>query len=190
MSTYDTVISSPAELDAVNDILLSIGEPPVNTLEGDSNADVASARRILASVNRTIQSKGWTFNIEPARVLQPDVYSKMIEFSPDWLSIMGYVNRGGYLYDQTNQTDQFSSSITVKLIALRPFDEMPECFRNWIVAKAARRFNMSLFGAPEIDATLADDEREAKMQSMEYELDYGGFNMMDGDAFVGSLLSR
>ncbi|MGL5190124.1 MAG: hypothetical protein ACRC7S_10815, partial [Cetobacterium sp.] len=35
MSLYDTNWSFQAELDAVNDILSSIGEAPVATLEGD-----------------------------------------------------------------------------------------------------------------------------------------------------------
>ncbi|QEQ94714.1 putative tail tubular protein A [Erwinia phage pEp_SNUABM_10] len=196
MRSYETVLETAAELSAVNDILLAIGEPPVSTLEGDSNADVASARRILNQINRQIQSRGWTFNIEEGRELVPDVFSGLIEYSSDYLSLMSsgsatvYINRGGYVYDRTTGTDQFSGPIVVNLIALRDFDEMPECYRNLIVAKAARKFNMSLFGAPEIDAVLAEEEREAKIACNEYELDYGNYNMLEGDAFVQGQLSR
>ena len=47
------------ELDAVNEMLGVIGEPPVNTLEVIENVDVANALRILHKTSRYVQSKGW-----------------------------------------------------------------------------------------------------------------------------------
>lgn len=196
MNAYDMNVETGEELAAINDILAAIGEPPVSTLEGDSNADVANARRILNKINRQIQSKGWTFNIEEGVELLPDVYSKMIPFSADYLSVMSdsgtsqYVNRGGYLYDRENRTDIFENSVSVRLIRLKPYEEMPECFRHWIVTKAARQFNSRFFGAPEVDGTLQEEEAEASRDCFEYELDYGQYNMLDGDSFVSGQLSR
>lgn len=196
MRSYETTLETGEELAAVNDILASIGEPPVSTLEGDANADVANARRVLNKINRQIQSKGWTFNIEENVELLPDAFNHLIPYLSDYLSVMStggssaYVNRGGYVYDRQNRTDQFMSPVTVNVIRLREFYEMPECFRFWIVTKASRQFNSRFFGAPEVDAVLAEEENEAKMQCTEYELDFGNFNMLDGDAFVGGLLSR
>ncbi|WAK44884.1 putative tail tubular protein [Erwinia phage pEa_SNUABM_57] len=196
MRSYEITLETGEELAAVNDILASIGEPPVSTLEGDANADVANARRVLNKINRQIQSKGWTFNIEEGVQLVPDVFNRLIPFMNDYLAMFSaggataYVNRGGYVYDRTTNTDQFDAPIEVNLIRLREFYEMPECFRSWIVTKAARQFNNRFFGAPEIDAVLAEEEQEAKVACTEYELDFGNFNMLDGDAFVGGLLSR
>lgn len=196
MRSFETTLETSDELAAVNDILAAIGEPPVSTLEGDSNADVASARRILNKINRQIQSRGYTFNIEENSQLIPDVYNRLIPYMSDYLSILSsggataYVNRGGYVYDRTTNTDKFDGPITVTIIKLREYYEMPECFQYLIVTKAARRFNNSFFGAPEIDAVLAEEEQEAKIACAEYELDFGNFNMLDGDAFVGGLLSR
>lgn len=196
MRSYEINVESGEELAAVNDILAAIGEPPVSTLEGDANADVANARRILNKLNRQIQSKGWTFNIEEGVTLQPDVYSHMIDYSSDYLSMMSnggksqYINRGGYVYDRSANTDRFPNGIQVNLIRLREFDEMPECFRTLIVTKAARQFNSRFFGAPEVDGVLQEEEAEAKQACFEYELDYGNYNMLDGDSFVQGLLSR
>ena len=196
MRSFETTLETSDELAAVNDILAAIGEPPVSTLEGDSNADVASARRILNKINRQIQSRGYTFNIEENSQLIPDVFNRLIPYMSDYLSILSsggataYVNRGGYVYDRTTNTDKFDGPITVTIIKLREYYEMPECFQHLIVTKAARRFNNSFFGAPEIDAVLAEEEQEAKIACAEYELDFGNFNMLDGDAFVGGLLSR
>lgn len=196
MATFDMSVGTSAELDAVNDILAAIGESPVSTLEGDSNADVASARRILQRLNRQIQSRGWTFNIEESAVLTPDVYSNLITYQDDFLRVLStsgtsaYVNRGGYLYDRSGGTDRFSAAITVNLIRLRDYDEMPECFRTWIVAKAARQFNNSFFGATEVDGLLQEEEDWAYQMCFEYELDFGAYNMLDGDSFTSGLLSR
>lgn len=196
MRAYDMNVETGAELAAVNDILQAIGEPPVSTLEGDANADVANARRVLDKINRMIQSRGWTFNIEEDAVLMPDQFSNLIPYSDDYLSVLQagsatpYVNRGGYLYDRTNKTDRFTGNVTVTLIRLREYDEMPECFRSYIVAKAARKFNSSFFGASEVEATLADEEVEARQMCMEYEMDYGVYNMLDGDNFVAGQLAR
>jgi hypothetical protein len=196
MRSYETTLETGEELAAVNDILASIGEPPVSTLEGDSNADVANARRVLNKINRQIQAKGWTFNIEEGVQLTPDVFNRLIPYMNDYLAMFSsggstaYVNRGGYVYDRTTNTDLFDGPIEVNLIRLREFYEMPECFRSWIVTKAARQFNNRFFGAPEIDAVLAEEEQEARVACTEYELDFGNFNMLDGDAFVGGLLSR
>ena len=70
MPLYENNWSFQAELDAVNDILSAIGESPVSTLEGDVNADVVNARRILTKINRMEQSKGWTFNIDETASLR------------------------------------------------------------------------------------------------------------------------
>ena len=196
MRSYDMNVETAAELSAVNDILASIGEPPVSTLEGDANADVANARRILNKINRQIQSRGWTFNIEEGITLLPDVYSNLIVYSDDYLSLMAtsgqsiYVNRGGYVYDRTSQSDRFESGITVNIIRLRDYDEMPECFREWIIKRASKQFNMRYFGAPELDAILSEEEEEARQDCNTYENDYGNFNMLDGDVWTSGQLTR
>jgi hypothetical protein len=67
---------------------------------------------------------------------------------------------------------------------------MPECFRSYIVAKASRRFNIRFFGAGEIEGSLQEQENDAWASIQEYELDFGGFNMIDGDSFVGGIANR
>ncbi|WP_323115386.1 hypothetical protein [Pseudomonas guariconensis] len=194
--SYEATLETSDELSAVNDMLSAIGESPVNTLEGDTNADVANCRRILNQVNIEVQSKGWTFNIEEDAVLTPDVFSKLINWLPDFLTVRSqsgtsiYVNRGGYVYDRTAKTDEFSAPITVSLIRLKGFEEMPTQFRTYIVARAARRFNIRFFGAAEIEASLQVEEQEAWQAVQEFELDYGNFNMLDGDAWTGGRLTR
>lgn len=194
--SYEANLETSDEMAAVNEMLSAIGESPVNTIEGDANADVANCRRILNAVNTEVQSMGWTFNIEEDAILTPDVFSKLITWLPDYLSVKApsgatvYVNRGGYLYDRNTKTDEFTQPVTVSLIRLKGFEEMPTQFRTYIIAKAARRFNIRFFGAAEIEASLQLEEQDAWARVQEFELEYGAFNMLDGDAWVAGRLTR
>lgn len=196
MSQYDQSLDYPEDLAAVNDMLAAIGEAPVNTLETDTNADVANARRILDNINREIQSKGWSFNIRSGEQLSPDAITGYIPYMKTYLRMQGaggqmqYVKRGEYVWDMIARTDNFTAPITVDLTVLAPFNEMPECFRAYIVTKASRKFNTFFFGAAEVEQKLAEDEEEQYRAIMEYELDYGQFNMLDGDAWVQGKLTR
>lgn len=195
MRSIEATLETAEELSAINDMLAAIGESPVNSLEGDPNADVANCRRILNQVNREVQSRGWTFNIEEGATLIPDVFSRQIPYTSDFLKMSStggtpYINRGGLVYDRLNDTDEFTSPIQVDLIRLREYNEMPECFRSYIIAKACRRFNIRFFGAGEIEGALQEQEQEAWQMINEYELDFGNFNLLDGDAWVGAKISR
>lgn len=199
MTTPIQNINSTAELEAINDILACIGEAAVtNIIAVDENADVANALRCLRTVNQTIQAKGWTWNIQDNFILQPDLYTKQIPYVDNYLVVQAtggatptvYRNRGGFVYDSSNQTDQFDNNLTVRIILKQPFDEMPTCFRDLIVTKASRMFNAKFFGDANVDAYLAQQEREAYIQSMEYEMDYSASNMLSGDNFTSGQLAR
>lgn len=184
-----------AELQSVNDIMAAIGEAPVQTLEGDTNVDVVNARRLLHTVNRQIQSRGWSFNIEKDAVLTPDVFSNLIVYQPQWLSVVGstgqrLTNRAGYLYDSTARTDIFTGNVTATMIILREFDEMPVPFQTLIVARAAKIFNSRFFGAPELVQDLSNAEGEANQYAMEWELDYAADNCFSSDPFISSAIAR
>lgn len=192
----ESFLNPADELDAINDILASIGEAPVLTLGDSANVDVSNAQQILAKVNRQIQSKGWAFNIEEGAVLTPDVNTQLIPYLPSYIRLVGadatnvYINRSGYVYDTSNKTDLFSGAITVNLTQIRDYSEMPQCFRTYIITKASRQFNMRYFGDTSIEQILAEEEAEAYMACNEYEMDYGVYNMLDGDAFVQGIIGR
>ena len=63
--------NAAAELPAVNEILASVGQAPVTTLD-QTNPDVAIAYDTLLQVSREVQSEGWSFNKE-----------YHVEFTPD-----------------------------------------------------------------------------------------------------------
>ena len=57
-------LTPQTELDAVNAMLLSIGQAPVSTLSVTGLKDVSFAQYILHSVSREVQLKGWEFNTD------------------------------------------------------------------------------------------------------------------------------
>ena len=59
------------ELPAVNEILASVGQAPVTTLD-QTNPDVAIAYDTLINTSREVQSEGWLFNTEEYYPMTPD----------------------------------------------------------------------------------------------------------------------
>ncbi len=57
-----TQITPTTELQAVNTMLSTIGEAPVNSITGTTTVDVSVAKNILDETSMSIQSLGWNFN--------------------------------------------------------------------------------------------------------------------------------
>lgn len=171
------------ELEAVNEILASIGESPVNTIENPTNVDVINCLRILRNVNRRVQSKGWTFNKIDSYTLNPDASTHKIRWLSNLLYVVGtdgnkYTKKGDYLFDWENQTTEFSNSIDCTIIFLVDFEDMPDPMRSYITAKAATTFQTRYLGDSSLGEELLRDEQEAWAALMEYELDSNNFNML------------
>ena len=77
---------SPGELQAVNQILASVGQAPVTTLE-QTNPDVAIAYSTLQQVSREVQAEGWTFNKEYRYPLIP-LSNNTIEIPDNMLQLI------------------------------------------------------------------------------------------------------
>ncbi|SVB25525.1 uncharacterized protein METZ01_LOCUS178379, partial [marine metagenome] len=64
-------VSKTSKLDAINSMLIGIGEAPVNTLNsGLQEAEVAEI--VLDSISREVQSAGWVFNTDIRYTLSPN----------------------------------------------------------------------------------------------------------------------
>ena len=65
------------ELPAVNEILASVGQAPVTTLD-QTNPDVAIAYNTLQQVTREVQAEGWSFNSEFHYEMIPDTNDEIL----------------------------------------------------------------------------------------------------------------
>ena len=143
-----TQITPTSELQAVNIMLSSIGEAPVNTLgSGLQEAEIAEV--VLDNINREVQSLGWIFNTDLRKTLSPntnghiDLPSNCMKV--DTVSVLrdyttDIVERDRRLYDRVTNSFIFTKDIDVDMVVLLSFDGLPEVARRYITLKAGRKF--------------------------------------------------
>ena len=182
------------ELEAVNLLLASINESPINTLEAIQDIDAVNALNTLRMVNRQFQSRGWSFNTFESYVFNPDVYSKKIKWLDTILHIKSsdgnkYVKRGQYFYNMTGQSFTFTRPIQAEVILLSDFEDMPEAARNYITAKAAAEFALKFLGDDSLVNGLQAREQEAWAYFHEYEMNSNDYNMLE-NTYISDLKAR
>jgi len=186
------------ELDAVNQILSSVGQAPVTTLDLQ-NPEVSIVLNTLREVNRQIQSEGWIFNTERDYEMQPDSSTNQILYPYNVLQMdanveyhknqYDLVRRSGKLYDRLNHTYQFTEPVHVDLTWYFDFTDVPPPIQAYIVARAARMCATKLIGDQEINKLLAEQEIYTKAAALEYECnqgDYSMFGFKDGQNYYTS----
>jgi len=180
------------ELEAVNVLLTTIGEAPVNTLTGNQVTDVTIARQVLLEVSREIQSQGWHWNTEHGVKLPPD-NNKNILIPADTARIdsrdFNVVVREGKLFDLNKRTYEFGSTIKVDIIYFQDFDVIPEVAKRYITARAARIYADRLLNSETIHAMTLRDEQQALVDLKQYEGDTADYTMMDSYS-VARVLNR
>lgn len=189
------IITPSNELDAVNEILSSVGSSPVNSLEDDLNVDVLNAKRILSAVSTEVQSRGYRFNTLNNVYLTPDSDTGLVPFAHDYIRVFsaGYklVNRSGYFFDLETDTNEFPEGLTVtELVKKLPFEELPVVFRKYITVKAARTFQVKYLTSADIDASLQYEEATAYADIVDYDLMSGEYNIYSGDSFISQQIQR
>ena len=135
--------TSMTELEAVNVLLTTIGEAPVNTLDGNQVTDVSIAKQVLNEVSREVQAQGWHFNTEQNVPLTPDTLGNIV-IPADTARIdardFNVVVRENKLFNLTDRTFAFVSKILVDIIYYQDFANLPQQAKNYITTRAARIF--------------------------------------------------
>ena len=189
------IITPSNELDAVNEILSSVGSSPVNSLEDDLNVDVLNAKRILKATSIEIQSRGYVFNTLNNVYLSPDSDTGLVPYARDYIRVFttGYklVDRSGYFFDLVSSTNEFPEGLTVgELVKELPFEELPVIFRKYITVRAARVFQMRYLTSGDIDAHLQLEESAAYADVVDYELMTGNYNVFNDDQYISQQIQR
>ena len=186
------------ELDAVNQILSSVGQAPVTTLDLQ-NPEVAIVLNTIREVNKMVQAEGWTFNTERHYELTPDSITGEILFPFNALSIdtnrqshyadYDPVRRDGKLYDRYNHTFVWANPIDVDIVWYFDFTDIPPAIQQYIVARAARMCAVKMVGDKELNILLSEQEEMTRAFAMEYECqqgDYTMFGFRDGEDYYTS----
>jgi hypothetical protein len=180
-------LTNTTKLDAVNTILISIGEAPVNTL-GSGLQEAEIAEIVLNNVNREVQSIGWTFNTDLRKTLSPNT-SGYIDLPSNCMKVdtksvlrdytTDIVERSRRLYDRVTNSFIFTTDIVVDMVVLLPFDGIPEVARRYITLKAGRKYQENIIGSPILSKLQADEESLAFIALQEAEAGVGDYNIFD-----------
>lgn len=191
------MLSPTTELEAINTMLSTIGEAPVNTVEDNGIVDAVIARQILRSTSREVQSRGWHFNTEKGFLLTPDSEG-FITLPPTTLRVdtvdefqdIDVVLRGNRLYDRRNHTFKFDKPIRVDAVILLPFEELPEVAREYITIRASRIFQERVVGSDILSSFSKSDELRALVSLQEMEADTADYNILTDNYSVARVLVR
>ena len=186
------------ELDAVNQILSSVGQAPVTTLDLQ-NPEVSIVLNTLREVNRQVQAEGWIFNTEREYELTPDEITKEILYPSNMLQIdanvrqhksdYDLVRRNGKVYDRLNHTFEFDDPIQVHVTWSFDFSDVPPAIQTYITARAARMCATKMIGNGDLYQLLAEQEGQTRAVALEYECnqgDYSIFGFQDGQNYYNS----
>jgi len=178
------------ELKAVNIMLAAIGEAPVNTLTGQSTADIIQAQAILDDVSHEVQLVGWDFNKDYDYPMTPTEDDEIV-LPNNVLSIdctshpqLDTVQRGRKLYSRKERTTTCftDAEYKVEMVTLLDFDDLPEAAKRYIAMRAARRFVDRILGAEATHIYSQQDETSAKSDLEEVHsltADFTVFDNMD-----------
>ena len=171
------------ELDAVNSILMSVGETPVNTLTVQS-PEVAIAQKTLRQVCREIQAEGWSYNTEneypiqldtsnqciiPNNVLQLDL--NIFQHGKDYDVVRRSDNGVMKVYDKKGHTFTFEncSKLYFDIVWMLDFEDLPQAFKDYVTIRASRVASNRMVNSQPSAKLLEADEALARASAIEYE---------------------
>jgi len=188
-------LTPTTELEAVNVMLTSIGEQPVNTLDTPGISVVSIARAILHQTSRQVQERGLRCNTETDFPLPVDEHGN-VRVPANTLKVdptdptKDYVLRGDRLYDRRNRTYTFTEPVRVDLVLFLPFEQLPQAAREYITIRAARIFQTRVLGSETLHAFTLEDERQAFHSLIAAEVETGDYNVFDHSPTLQRMLRR
>ncbi len=190
---------SSTKLQLINDVLERIGKLPVANLGSaiGQNSLSGLVERMIDSADRELQARGWHFNSKRNVQLTAEsdgrIVISTIEGPREIFQIdsdaedahIDVVRRDSILFNLTDNTDQISSlkvqySYKVDLTVDSGADPVaPESFRNWVVAKAARRFDRAYNKEDRMMQVLMAEEQLAQSNFFREEMRNADVRVLD-----------
>jgi|TARA_Y100000361_G_C11143626_1_gene336662 hypothetical protein len=175
-----------SKLEAINVMLTSIGESPVNTITSSTTTDVSIAVQILDNVSREIQSVGWHFNTDVNYKLAKNTSNEIV-LPSNCLRVdnthqdadLDLVERNRKLWDRENHTYTITQDVKVNITWLLEFTEIPETARRYITIRAARIFQDRMLASETLHKFHQVDEIQALAALKEHEGDTRDHSIFD-----------
>src|SRR6056300_168653 len=190
--------AASTELDAVNQILSSVGQAPVTTLDLQ-NPEVAIVLTTLREVNKQVQAEGWNYNVERGYEFTPDSTTKHIAYPTNVLQLdtskfkhrddFDPVRRDGKFYDRLKHTYEWDNVIEADVTWLFEFEDVPPAIQLYITARAARLAANKMVGDTTLFQLLQEQELQTRAAAIEYDCnqaDYSIFGWRDGENYYNN----
>lgn len=185
------------ELEAVNSMLLAIGEAPVAQLENSGLGDAATARSRLTLVSRRVQKRGWSWNTDYNLSLPIDsngyvnLPNDCLRFNPTGAFDQAkLVQRGTQVYDAWNNTFVFTTTLTADVVHFLDFSILPETARQAILLAATVDFQAGFVASDSLDKFILRDAQMAWAELISDEVENLDCNIFTDDLGMVQNLSR
>ena len=185
-----TITTRTTELEAVNTILSTVGEAPLNTLVGSLPVDGTMARNVLNEINREVQSQGWHFNTHYKATLSRNASNEIplasnvlrVELDPNKYSKSSHdiVQRNNFIYNLAKNTNIFDTDFEdVTIVYLLDFADIPEQAKRYITIRSARVFHDRTLGATTLHKYSQEDEARSLIVLKQAEASTGDYTIFD-----------
>jgi hypothetical protein len=203
------------KLEAVNEMLFTIGERPVNSL-ASGLSEASQAEDILDRESRRIQMKGWhgntLFNHQitpnasdqfalPDNVLKVDTVNPSYRRSGNTPAPSSYINVSmrrdaadtkWLLWDNDNGSETITdvTAMTTELVLFLEFANLTPALQIYIWVSAARRFQQGAVGSQALDAFTQEDVVEAMADAVNEDLENSDANILHDNPHVAAIARR
>ncbi|MDE3021851.1 MAG: hypothetical protein KGI54_08330 [Pseudomonadota bacterium] len=192
-------LAPTSALEAINRMLATIGEAPVNSLNTNGLGDVALALAALQEAAREVQERGWNFNTDERVNLPLDVNgyiwvpTNALRIKPEADQQIRVAVRGNppQLWDKDHNTFVWTSStLLFRIVYMFDFESLPDVFRRYIAIKAGRIFQEQLVSSQMLEKYTAQDEYEALALVQDYDTDTQECNMIYNSPSSALMMTR
>jgi hypothetical protein len=181
-----------SELEAMNQILSVTGDAPVSSTSS-TYEQAQIAKRILNQVSQEEQAKGWWFNEVDDVSLSVDgsgyvnLPADTIRCDIDARYAGKIVQRGMRLFNKFENTYDFNlnewsyvieNDMKVSLVNSLPWVELPQSFRQYVIAKAKLRYNAEYFGSQEAQNAILQDIAQYSLIVQSEDIDNRDLNVI------------
>lgn len=144
------------EIDAINQMLVSIGQAPVNSITSTGILDVETAKLSLDTVLREVLTRGWSFNADFDYPITPDGSDNiLIPATAMWVDpvdtsrdfVMRWDSGTAKMYDRDARSFTITDEVDVNIIWAFEFDSIPQAARYYIALRAARIWQSQVIGS-------------------------------------------
>lgn len=167
-----TLLSPTTELEAVNRMLGSIGQSPVNSITVTGIPDVTRALARLRETLIDVEAMGWSWNTDRNYSLSPDtegyiaIPTGALEVDPEDKTLNVVVRRNPEtselsLFDIDNQTFKFTGALPCVVTWGHPFEDIPQAARTFVALTAARKFQAQVVSSSVLDKFNEEDAQAA-----------------------------